>query len=68
MQIKNVKIKNLSAELEPHGLAEAGIELADSDGDSLSISDIRYIQGKLRRIQNLVLEFCELVKENGGVL
>jgi DNA-binding cell septation regulator SpoVG len=42
----NVKIKSIQASTKPHRLADASVELADSDGDSLVISDLRVLQNK----------------------
>ena len=42
----NVKVKMIQSATKPHRLADASIELADSGGDSLIISDIRILQNK----------------------
>lgn len=42
----NIKVKSIQVSTKPHRLAEANIELTDSDGDSLIISDIRILQNK----------------------
>jgi hypothetical protein len=42
----NVKVKSIQASTKPHRLADASVELADSDGDSLVISDLRILQNK----------------------
>ena len=46
----NVKVKLIQAATKPHRLADAIIELADSDGDSVLISDIRILQNKQGQI------------------
>ena len=42
----NVKLKLIQAATKPHRLADASVELADADGDSLVISDIRILQNR----------------------
>ena len=42
----NVKIKLIQTAKKPHRLADASVELADGDADSLVISDIRILQNK----------------------
>lgn len=42
----NVKVKLIRPATKPHRLAEASVELADSDGDSILISDIRILQNE----------------------
>jgi DNA-binding cell septation regulator SpoVG len=42
----NVKVKSIEASTKPHRLADAIVELADADGDSLIISDIRILQNR----------------------
>jgi DNA-binding cell septation regulator SpoVG len=42
----NVKVKLIQASTKPHRLADASIELVDSDGDLILISDIRVLQNK----------------------
>jgi DNA-binding cell septation regulator SpoVG len=46
----NVKVKSIEASTKLHRLADAIVELADSDGDSLIISDIRIIQNRQGQI------------------
>jgi DNA-binding cell septation regulator SpoVG len=46
----NVKVNVIQAATKPHRLADAIIELADPDGDSLLISDIRILQNKQGQI------------------
>jgi DNA-binding cell septation regulator SpoVG len=46
----NVKVKLIEASKKPHRLADAIVELADSDGDSLIISDIRILQNRQGQI------------------
>lgn len=41
-----VKVKLIQPATKPHRLADATVELADSDGDSLIISDIRILQNR----------------------
>lgn len=41
-----VEVKTIEASAKPHRLADASIELADADGDSLVISDIRVLENK----------------------
>lgn len=40
----NVKVKSIQPATKPHRLAEASVELTDSDRDSLLISEIRVVQ------------------------
>lgn len=42
----NVKVKLIQPATKPHRLADATVELADADGDSLVISDIRILQNR----------------------
>jgi DNA-binding cell septation regulator SpoVG len=42
----NLKVKSIQASTKPHRLADACVELADGDGNSLVISDIRILQNK----------------------
>jgi DNA-binding cell septation regulator SpoVG len=42
----NVKVTSIQPATKPHRLADASVELADTDGDSLLISDIRVLQNK----------------------
>jgi DNA-binding cell septation regulator SpoVG len=45
-QKMNVNVKLIQPATKPHRLADAIIELADSTGDSLVISDIRILQNR----------------------
>jgi DNA-binding cell septation regulator SpoVG len=45
-----VKVRTIQASAKPHRLADASVELADGDGDSLLISDIRVLQNKQGQI------------------
>jgi DNA-binding cell septation regulator SpoVG len=42
----NVKVISIQASTKPHRLADASIELADGDGDSLVVSDLRILQNR----------------------
>jgi len=42
----HVKVKSIQPATKPHRLADASVELADADGDSLVISDIRILQNR----------------------
>jgi DNA-binding cell septation regulator SpoVG len=42
----HVKVKLIQHTSKPHRLADATVELGDSDGDSLLISDIRILQNR----------------------
>jgi DNA-binding cell septation regulator SpoVG len=42
----NITVKSIQASTKPHRLADASIELADCDGDSLVISDLRILQNR----------------------
>ena len=42
----NVKVKLIQPATKPHRLADAVVELADDNGDSLVISDIRILANK----------------------
>lgn len=42
----NVKVNLIQASTKPHRLADVSIELEDSDGDLVLISDIRILQNK----------------------
>ncbi len=46
----NVKVKSIEASTKPRRLADAIVELADADGDSLIISDIRILQNRQGQI------------------
>jgi DNA-binding cell septation regulator SpoVG len=46
----NVKVKSIEASTKLHRLADAIVELADSEGDSLVISDIRILQNRQGQI------------------
>lgn len=41
-----VKVRTIQASAKPHRLADASVELADADGDSLVISDIRVLENR----------------------
>jgi DNA-binding cell septation regulator SpoVG len=41
-----VKVKSIHVPTKLHRLADASVELADSDGDSLVISDLRILQNR----------------------
>jgi DNA-binding cell septation regulator SpoVG len=41
-----VKVRTIETSAKPHRLADASVELTDSDGDSLVISDLRILQNK----------------------
>jgi DNA-binding cell septation regulator SpoVG len=45
-QKMNVNVKLIQAATKPHRLADASVELADTNGDSLLISDIRILQNR----------------------
>lgn len=59
----NVKVKSIQSSVKPHRLAEASVELADSDGDSLVISDIRVLEN--RQGQNWVAMPTRSVSDGG---
>jgi DNA-binding cell septation regulator SpoVG len=42
----NVQVRRIQASAKPHRLADASVELTDSDGDSLVISDLRVLQNR----------------------
>ena len=42
----NIKVRTIEASPKPHRLADASVELTDSDGDSLVISDLRILQNR----------------------
>jgi DNA-binding cell septation regulator SpoVG len=42
-----ITVTSIQTSTKPHRLADATIELADSEGDSLVISDIRILQNRL---------------------
>jgi DNA-binding cell septation regulator SpoVG len=42
----NITVKSIQASTKPHRLADASVELTDSDGDTLVISDLRILQNK----------------------
>jgi DNA-binding cell septation regulator SpoVG len=46
----NIKVKSIQPTTKPYRLAEAIIELADAEGDSLIISDIRILQNRQGQI------------------
>jgi len=58
-----VKVTTIQTSAKPHRLAEASIELTDSDGDSLVISDIRVLEN--RQGQNWVAMPSRSVSEGG---
>ena len=41
-----VNVKLIQPAAKPHRLADASVELTDSDGDSLVLSDLRILQNK----------------------
>jgi len=41
-----VTVKLIQASTKPHRLADASVELADCDGDSLVVSDLRILQNR----------------------
>src|SRR5690348_4578428 len=41
-----VKVRTIQTSAKPHRLADASVELTDSDGDSLVISDLRILQNR----------------------
>jgi DNA-binding cell septation regulator SpoVG len=45
-----VKVKAIQASVKSHRLADASVELTDTDGDSLLICDIRVLQNKQGQI------------------
>jgi DNA-binding cell septation regulator SpoVG len=49
-QNMNVNIRTIQASVKPHRLADASVELTDSDGDSLVVSDIRVLENKQGQI------------------
>jgi DNA-binding cell septation regulator SpoVG len=59
----NVKVKLIQPSIKPHRLAEASIELLDSDGDSLVISDIRVLEN--RQGQNWIAMPSRSVSDGG---
>lgn len=42
----NVNVKSIQPSTKPHRLADAAVELTDSDGDSLVISDLRILENR----------------------
>ena len=46
----NVNVKCIQASTKPHRLADASIELADCDGDSLVVSDLRILQNRQAQV------------------
>lgn len=46
----NAKVKSIEASTKLHRLADAVVEFADADGDSLIISDIRILQNRQGQI------------------
>jgi DNA-binding cell septation regulator SpoVG len=46
----NIKVQSIRVSTKPHRLADATIELTDSDGDSLVISDLRVLQNRQGQI------------------
>jgi DNA-binding cell septation regulator SpoVG len=42
----NIKVKLIQPATKPHRLADAAVELADDNGDSLVITDIRILQNR----------------------
>ena len=59
----NIKVKLIQSATKPHRLADAIVELADADGDSLVISDIRVLEN--RQGQNWVAMPARSVSEGG---
>jgi len=59
----NVKVKFIKYATKPHRLADASVELTDSDGDSLVISDIRVLEN--RQGQNWVAMPSRSVSDGG---
>jgi DNA-binding cell septation regulator SpoVG len=59
----NIKVKLIQPATKPHRLADASVELTDSDGDSLVISDLRILQN--RQGQNWVAMPSRSVSEGG---
>jgi DNA-binding cell septation regulator SpoVG len=45
----NVNVRTIQTSAKPHRLADASVELTDSDGDSLVISDLRILQNRQRQ-------------------
>jgi DNA-binding cell septation regulator SpoVG len=41
-----VKVTSIKSSTKPHRLADASVELADADGDCLTISDIRILRNR----------------------
>jgi len=46
----NIKVRSIKPSTKPHRLADASIELADCDGDSLVVSDLRILQNRQGQI------------------
>jgi DNA-binding cell septation regulator SpoVG len=46
----NVTVKSIQPSTKPHRLADASIELADADGDSIVVSDLRILQNRQGQI------------------
>jgi len=58
-----VEVKWIQSSTKPHRLADASVELTDSDGDSLVISDVRILQN--RQGQNWVAMPTRSVSDGG---
>ena len=58
-----VKVTTIQTSAKPHRLAEASVELTDSEGDSLVISDIRVLEN--RQGQNWVAMPTRSVSDGG---
>ena len=58
-----VIVRTIQTSAKPHRLADASVELTDSDGDSLVISDIRVLEN--RQAQNWVAMPTRSVNEGG---
>jgi DNA-binding cell septation regulator SpoVG len=58
-----IKVKSIQSSTKPHRLADASVELTDSDGDSLVISDIRVLEN--RQGQNWVAMPSRSVSDGG---
>ena len=46
----NVKVTSIQPATKPHRLADASVELADANGDSLVVTDIRILQNKQAQV------------------
>jgi DNA-binding cell septation regulator SpoVG len=42
----NVKVTSIQSATKPHRLADANVELADAEGDVLTIADIRILENR----------------------